>query len=141
MTRRLRPRRAPRGYILVEVLVASMILAVGVLAVIEGMVMTLRFMAAENLRFAATLELERVLNDDNLIPGIGGSLSGDLSGFSWEINRQALAIERSTSGPNPGPRLDEVTAVIRWIDRGKTREIRGVRLVPASRYRPDREGR
>jgi general secretion pathway protein I len=133
-----RGRRSARGYTLIEVLVAFMILAMALTVLLRIFSGGLRnvSVAADYTQAVLIAETQLALTalEDSLAPG---TVTGEADGkFRWTRTTRRYAPFAGSLRP-PGVPAFHVGVSVEWPDAGRTRTVQlaTVRLVPPERQR------
>jgi len=124
---------APRGFTLLEVLVALLILGLAVVSLIQLSAQGLRLVKVAGDQQQAVLLAERLARaTEPLAPGVQ---SGQEGAMTWERRVAPVGVPDELSPPSgPPPELLALTVTVRW-DAGRSLELASLRLAP--RAAPD----
>jgi prepilin-type N-terminal cleavage/methylation domain-containing protein len=127
-------RRHRRGFTLLEVLIAMVILSVAVVALIQT--------ASQGLRLlkASSDHQEAVALGDRLVRAVDSPIEGTDSGqegpFTWERRVRVMAVPEELSPlSGPSPQLLALSVVIRW-GNGRVLEVATLRTVRGTTATP-----
>ena len=123
--------RAERGFTLLEVLVATLILSLGVVALIQLSSQGLRLVKLSDDQQQAALLADRLARATNVLDE--GAAGGREGAMTWE-RRVAVVGTPDELTPTSGPttELRALTVTVRW-GSGRSLELASLRLVPRVR--------
>jgi general secretion pathway protein I len=127
---RARQRPGQAGFTLLEVLVATVILAVAVTALLELAGRGLRLLHAAGEHQEALHLADRLLRDSEETGE--GVTSGSEGPYAWERRLAAVPVPEDLTPPGqPAPRLLALTVTVRWSP-GRAVELATLRALPAA---------
>lgn len=123
--------KAERGFTLLEVLVATLILSLAVVALIQLSSQGLRLVKLSDDQQQAALLADRLARATNVLDE--GAESGREGAMTWERRVAVVgAPDELTPTSGPTPELRALTVTVRW-GSGRSLELAGLRLVPRVR--------
>jgi general secretion pathway protein I len=128
MTRR--PARSQRGFSLLELLVAFVIMAFSIGMLYQASGGTVRTLGDTEEAYRATLLAQSVLNSRDNVPEAGWNESGRSAGLSWSVTSEPF--RSGVDSPKSAP-LQQVRVVIGWTDRKGPRQMALSTLLPQTR--------
>lgn len=123
-------RRAQRGFSLLELLVAFVIMAFSIGMLYQASGGTVRALGDTEEAYRATILAQSVLNSRDSVPQAGWNETGRSAGLSWRVNSEAFA--SGVDSPKSAP-LQQVQIVVGWTDRNGPRELALSTLLPQAR--------
>lgn len=114
------PRRAARGFSLLELLVAFAIMAISLGVLYRATGSSVRSVGDLDLRQQATSVAESALERVSGVPPAGLVESGAIGDVAWNI--QTRPFDEGNTSPQ-APKLHEVRVVVSWQERGEPKEL------------------
>ena len=128
-----RSSNGQRGFSLLELLVAFVIMAFALAMLYQASGGTVRALGDTEQYLRATVLAQSVLNSRDNVPEAGWNESSQSGGFTWRVSSSPF----STSVNSPrAPSLQQVQIVIGWSDRHGPRQLELNTLLPQTKPAP-----
>lgn len=126
----MRRRTVPRGFSLLEVLVALSIMAFSLAALYHAAGGGVRGVGESEARTRALALAVSLLDSRTTVPAGGGEETGEAAGLRWRLSALPYATGREAA---PGWPLYRVEAAVSWREGAGERELRLASLLPERR--------
>jgi len=130
---KLRARGRQRGFSLLELMVAFVIMAFSLGMLYQASGGTVRTLGDTDLYLRASMLAQSVLNSRDSVPESGWNETGQSAGLGWRVSSTPYATE--SAGPR-APALQQVQIVVSWTERRGPRQLELSTLLPQAKPVP-----
>ena len=123
---KLRAARDQRGFSLLELLVAFVIMAFSLAMLYQASGGTVRTLGDTEQHMKASILAQSVLSSRDSVPVAGWNEAGQSAGLSWRVSSAAF---QTDAGPK-APLLQQVSIVVSWNGRNGPRQLELATLLP-----------
>jgi general secretion pathway protein I len=128
-------RRRQRGFSLLELMVAFVVMAFSLGMLYQASGGTVRSLADTEQHLRASMLAQSVLNSRSSVPETGWNEAGQSAGLAWRVSSGPFATGVANSR---APTLQQVQIVVAWTDRRGPRQIELTTLLPQAKPGPAR---